>query len=360
MSLLSYTTQKQSLLTLIEGSLTDLNWASLGADYVLGALMESHKYSRVVVVTFDRPKIDIVTSCKGLQGDDPRAEEKLSVIEALDVTAGDSSLNFVYDEVEQVCLESGNSGMVGILLYSISSVCLSKGWGSTKRFLDKLTAFVKGSINPEANEGSNSREFMGRGTVIGTVHGSLHSRQQLTMLRALADTYCGLSPNSGSLSSVVAAEAHIIRRSATATGGVGRVSEAHELFMFEAPVLAEGAGARRGAGKRQDLAAQEWVPMRLVSLPKVGEEQESHQEDTHADDEGDYAADTVLQTMLGKAGVTDKGKGNGNGNGSGGGGGEESKPKSQATVQANQRLVTFSSTDQEFDEDSDPDADLDL
>ena len=314
--------------------------------------MESHKYSRVVVVTFDRPKIDIVTSCKGLQGDDSRAEEKLSVIEALDVTAG--FVIKLYDEVEQVCLESGTC-MV-ILLYSISSVCLSKGWGSTKRFLDKLTAFVKGSINPEANVGSNSREFMGRGTVIGTVHGSLHSRQQLTMLRALADTYCGLSPNSGSLSSVVAAEAHIIRRSATATGGVGRVSEAHELFMFEAPVLAEGARARRGAGKRQDLAAQEWVPMRLVSLPKVGEEQESHQEDTHADDEGDYAADTVLQTMLGKAGVTDKG----NGNGSGGGGGEESKPKSQATVQANQRLVTFSSTDQEFDEDSDPDADLDL
>lgn len=355
MSLLSYATQKVSPLTLIEGPFTDLNWASLGADYTLRALLESQKYCTVVVVAFDRPKEDIVSNAMDLKGENLGTEEKLRVIEALDVFSGGTSLSDVYEEISRIYLESKGDGMIAVLVYSISSVCLTMGWGNTKRFLDKLTAFVNNPVGTEETDGIVSRDFLGRGTVVGTINDSLHSRQQLAMLRGLADTYCKLTPNSGSLSATVAVEAHIIRRSVTASGGVGRVAEVHELFMFEPPALAERADSRWPGGRR-DVVAREWVPMRLVSLPKVGDTHESREVGVEGEGGADFGADSVLQSMLSKAGAPLS-----TGNSSDGAGeSRRSETNTRVAMQTKQRLVTFSSTDQEFDEDSDPDADLDL
>ena len=187
MSLLSYATQKVSPLTLIEGPFTDLNWASLGADYTLRALLESQKYCTVVVVAFDRPKEDIVSNAMDLKGENLGTEEKLRVIEALDVFSGGTSLSDVYEEISRIYLESKGDGMIAVLVYSISSVCLTMGWGNTKRFLDKLTAFVNNPVGTEETDGIVSRDFLGRGTVVGTINDSLHSRQQLAMLRREAE-----------------------------------------------------------------------------------------------------------------------------------------------------------------------------
>lgn len=345
MSLLGYATQKASPLTLIESSITDLNWSTLGADYVLRGLVRNHKYNHVVVVSFDRPEEDILANAKDLQSKDLNVAKKMSIINALNFDSDNRSLETVHQEVDRICLEHEGGGMIGIMLYSISSACLSRGWVEVKRFLDKLIPYIKGP--------ANERDGHGRGTIICTVHGSLHTRQQLTVLKALADTYCTLTPNSGSLSSSVAVEAHIIRRSTTSTGGVGRVSEAHELFTFETPPVAETSKLRQREGLvRQDLV-QEWIPMRLVSLPKVGDGMQKNEdgEEAQGEREFNYGTESVLQTMLDKV-ITS------NNSTASSIHGKQSMTK--ASVHAAQRLVTFSSTDQEFDEDSDPDADLDL
>ena len=359
MSLLSYATQKASSLTLIEGPFTDLNWASLGADYVLRGLIQSQKYQLVIVVTFDRPKDDIVANTMDVQGD-PSAEGKLCVIESLDVLSGGKSFDSVYDKVEKASIGLQRDSKVGVIIYSVSSMLLSKGWGNTKRFLDNLAALFNKSDTTEGRITDDFRKGENWGTVIGTVNESLHSRQQLTMLRGLADTHCRLTPNSGSLSAMVAVEAHIIRRSVTATGSVGRVSEVNELFMFASPAPSKGTGSKRDAGNRvtSDIVAQEWVPMRLVSLPKVGDEHESCERESEDEDVGNLRADSVLHSMLGKAGVPVN---SGHGSDSDEAGKSQlSEAKSKSIIQTKQRLVTFSSNDQEFDEDSDPDADLDL
>ena len=352
MPFLSLTTQKASPLTLIEGPKSDGQcWSSLVADLLTNELQCSSRFKRVIVISFDRSLSDI-ESCVGMNNDEKSADRhadcsKLQIVQAFDVLAGVRTLDELLDGIIQMmCSHSFqishisnelSEGNVGIVIYSLSSAILSQGRSKVLKSLKRLLSCL------------NSDDSRSRVTVIGTLHSSLHSEKELVLLRKFADTYCHLTPNLGSLSSVVAVEGHCIRR-----GGGGRVSEIRELFSFEDSSVAAIQQARH-QGKNTQQGHRQWVPHRLKALPKVKiEATESGDNNSAGDDQRVDSAESVLRLMVPKESrlaATEKG---------GTDASRQTDKEDGGTIMAARRLVTFNSTDPEFDEDSDPDADLDL
>lgn len=359
MSLVSFTTQRTSPLTLIEGTKTDGQcWSSLVADLLARALVESQRFKKVLLISFDRQASDIRASCTQGGEEDAHISKDVEVLQAFDVLTGDSPLDQFFEGIIDKCAAyvssessedknatSGDApaseGSLGIVIYSVTSLILSHGRSKVLKSLKRLTSSLSSGTDI-------------KGTVIGTIYSSLHSEKEIALLRDFADTYCQLTPNRGSLSSVVAVEGHCIRRGATTMsgGGGGRVSEVRDMFSFEDPSIAAIQQARHRGKMGQGEGHRLWVPHRLKALPKVKSDGEAGLAEDEITEEHADSAENVLQSMVPKeatslaAEVAKKSSG------------EQSTDK--MSMIAARHLVTFNSTDPEFDEDSDPDADLDL
>ena len=258
----------------------------------------------------------------------------------------------VFNKVIEMCSENANEceisdskdnigleGSIGVVLYSVSSAILNDGRSKILKLIKRLIS----CLNPI--NGSESR-----GTIIGTLYSSLHSQKERALLRDFADTYCHLTPNLGSLSSLVAVEGHCIRRSKG-----GRVSETKELFSFEeqSVTMSQQSSSR---AKQFMRGHRLWVPYRLKALQKMKTEVPNSNEKSLKDEnQHDHSPESILSSMIpGDSGAafTEKSRSDSQGQGN--------RDSADKTLMASRRLVTFNSTDPEFDEDSDPDADLDL
>ena len=333
------------------------------ADLLTRALVESQRFKKVLVISFDRQTSDIISSYIQESDSGVLDSRKVEVLQAFEVLTRDSPLDEFFEEIIDKCRgyldpdsldstindpEEGvpSEGNVGIVIYSVSSLILSQGRSKVLKLLKRLAS-------------SLSSGTVTKGTVIGTIHSSLHSEKEIALLRDCADTYCQLTPNRGSLSSVVAVEGHCIRRGAITTSGMGggRVSEIREMFSFEDTPVASIQQARH-RGKIREEGHRLWVPHRLKALPKVKSDAKSVNREEHIKEGHLDSAENVLRSMVPKeslALMTDTGRE------SGGRSGDHSSDEGyKGSMIAAQRLVTFNSTDPEFDEDSDPDADLDL
>jgi hypothetical protein len=318
------------------------------------------------------------------------------VMDAFGVAAGMRTLDQVLEHVQEVYSAFVNDsnaderGNIGIVVNSLSSIILSNGTNRATKFIDRLVSLIRNDDDQRnaaaavTGEREQRRGKEVHGTVIATIQKTLHSRKDIALLKTFADTYCILSPNFGNLASIVAVEGHSIRRSTTTTGGVGRVSEVSELFSLETLTAAEEVQQARRMGGEGSQKGTVWSPLRLTHLPKVGVRSEAaaatggsgsgsgvtskqHMKDGDGDDyDDDYdgggdmtsgdSADTVLQSMLPKGAVPPSVVSSADTAAA-----KFAKDKETVgTKLAAQRLVTFNSTDPEFDEDSDPDADLDL
>ena len=398
MSLLSFATQKSSALTLIEGSKTDgLCWSSLVSDILTRGILESQRFDKVIIIAFDRSTSDIkaCVSKKNENANHHHNDAKMVVMDAFGVAAGVRTLDQVLEQVQEVysAFVNGSNaderGNVGIVINSLSSIILSHGNNRATKFVDRLVSLIRNDDDQRnaaaavTGEREQHRAKEVHGTVIATIHKTLHSRKDIALLKTSADTYCILSPNLGNLASIVAVEGHSIRRSTTTTGGVGRVSEVSELFSLETLTAAEEVQQARRMGGEGSQRGVVRSPLRLTPLPKVGVSSEAatassggsssgatskqHMKDGDVEDyDDDYdggvdmatgdSADTVLQSMLPKGAVPPSAVSSVDNAAA-----KFAKDKEMAgTKLAAQRLVTFNSTDPEFDEDSDPDADLDL
>ena len=91
MSLVSFATQKASPLTLLEGSKTDGQcWSSLVADLLTRALVESQRFKKVLVISFDRQTSDIRSSYIQESESGVLDSRKVEVLQAFEVCTQES------------------------------------------------------------------------------------------------------------------------------------------------------------------------------------------------------------------------------------------------------------------------------
>jgi hypothetical protein len=399
-----------------------LVWPNMISDMLLSRMLSNDRFRRVVVIAVDRSPLEVMQAAgvgigsresarvsKGPAVNGGREpSSKLAVVDAIGITTGKCSLSDVLMQVqiqtaanipkggihtsnaagqaqgqEQEQEEEEEQGaLVAVVVTSVSALHLSVGQYATRMFMSNLVALMSSGDgaaarpNVEMDRGSSGSS---RGVILGVLHKNLHSaREIVACYRARADVFCEVVPNAGQMSPVVAAEVLSVRRSAS-----GKVTEGSDLFALQDSQSLQmqmeatrGQSDARGLFLGRDpsatLKAKGWRPAALVLLPKCAAPTD-HSEDTYAEDatadghghdrdrdrERSKGAEEV-ESVFGRAEP---------------GSGTDSHPKSKtdakasalqqaaaahASAKVQQRLITFASTDPEFDEDSDPDGDLDL
>ena len=152
---------------------------------------------------------------------------------------------------------------------------------------------------------------------ITSLHSTLHDSKSRSLIEDHFSTICYTIPNDGSFSMEVLTEIQTIRKSNTS----GKVSESTELYGWK----------QYKSGKSMDNSKSDGL---LYCMHK----------------------NKIYNSMM----VTEMST-NTDGNNNNNNNNNVAPPKSQPVlVPTTKRLITFDSTDPEFDDDSDPDADLDL
>jgi hypothetical protein len=176
---------------------------------------------------------------------------------------------------------------IAIFIYSLSEMILRSSLYKEMRLLQDLLGYC---INTAHN----------RVHLFTSMHSSLHELSTISHVTSMMDAVVTIVPNDGSsMSSEVAAELHIVRRSQNST----KIAEDIEMLEWKDNVL---------------------QPRLSVSQKIVEIEHESSQNNNSTNNN------------------------------------DSSNNEYKVFPKAHSRLITFESTDPEFDEDDDPDADLDL
>eukprot|EP00598_Pedospumella_elongata_P008415 CAMPEP_0184988556 /NCGR_PEP_ID=MMETSP1098-20130426/24521_1 /TAXON_ID=89044 /ORGANISM="Spumella elongata, Strain CCAP 955/1" /LENGTH=361 /DNA_ID=CAMNT_0027513335 /DNA_START=8 /DNA_END=1090 /DNA_ORIENTATION=- len=325
------------------------NWSAITADFLLVNLLASPRYGQAIAVNFDRQ--DLKASCSKLVATWNKSKaltttgganaastigsdwfKKLHIFNRLDIchevlNTEVKPLEGLLNQIRQVLADqSGAASSVpsasvvvapkntAVVIYSISELILNIGFMKTREFLRTLTSLLHEHINVGSNSSSSAALVP---SIVLVVQESLHSTAVLAQIQSLASVIVRVVPNSGTLASTVAAEVQTIRRSAV----TGKINESIEMFTCRDSLLA---------------------PLKPVTHFGADDADET------ADSDNTKSSITALPTALESA---DKNAGSA----------VKKNNVSSAASQANhnQRLITFDSTDPEFDEDSDPDADLD-
>ena len=367
---------KDSTFNVISGPVVDgIVWSNLIADMLLRQVLASEKYAKAIVISFDRSADELRSSLIH----DRNLTEKLILIDAAGVLCGRRSLESVLNEVElalqidrNLLNEDEETPAVALLVCSCSALELAIGSTQTALFLQllhkKLTvnasaptsscavsegdvvsteAYLRDTTSAKQQELSASSPSSTMNTaanyggiILAIVHENLHSTWNIaTSYRSTANTYVTCVPNKGQLSPVVALEVHTVRRT-----HAGRVQEAHELFALP---------AERGMNK--------WEIAELRSIPKKdpnnNHDGKKDTQSTMNEIESVFGNTSKLglisEDISTTSSYTEEGKSESNIQ-------EGGVPQNASFKAQQQRLITFASTDPEFDEDSDPDADLDL
>ncbi len=217
-----------------------------------------------------------------------------------------------------------NNVSFALVVYSLSEIVLAMGWRKAQLLVTQLTALLAiDSSQPGTDHSTNSGiasgfSTYGTPTLIFVVHESLHSESVLSHMQSLVSVVVRVVPNGGTLSPDVAAEMQVVRTSPS----TGKVTETVEMFSLRDCALCLIPSTAM-------LAAEQATD----SSPQVAETEENGSQ--------------ILSKLLSTTAT----------------GGAASAENSAAVISSGgglSRLITFDSTDPEFDEDSDPDADLDL
>ena len=282
------------------------------ADCLVGRLLASARYARVLCVCLGRSEEAVRHAARlylEFQSDDCETliDTKLSTC----ATFGDAAT--------ALC-GSGNNGATAVVIFSMSELLLECGVAASLAAVHTIC---------------NSNSGDGGPTVIAVVHTTLHPPHVLAQLlprrrnsassssnddRGGFNAACFVRGNDGTLAAELACEVQVVRVSSAA----GKVHEETDYFA---------ARARPAGGNARGVLAQGPPLALLQPIPQLKKLQETH----HAP-----AAAAASATHTGVSSTI------------------TTTSTSNAIIAGNRRLITFDSTDPEFDDDSDPDADLDL
>lgn len=314
-----------------DGPATCLRPGLAVADCLVGRLLASARYARVLCVCLDRTE-EAVRRVAGLY-----LEQQASVPTAScspDVAAAKLTTCKTLDDASTALMHSNGEGATAVVLYSLSELLLERGVAATLAAVNSLRG---------PGDGDDHGEQRTRPTLIAVVHTTLHPPHVLAQLlprrsschghgRDVFNAACFVRGNDGTLAAELACEVQVVRVSIA----TGKVVEDTDYFAARARSL---GGAGSGA-----LAQGPPVAL-LHPIPQLKKQKVPAASVTAASATPASTTTTTTTTTTAAGGSATS---NSNSN------------HAAASIAGNRRLITFDSTDPEFDDDSDPDADLDL
>lgn len=281
-----------------------VNWSKCVADYLLLKTLQSQKYKKVCVIAMDINVEDLKSlTAVTLHDLDSR----------LLIFSDWSSFEQFWDAEIVTKLQVDNECFYGIFLYSMSEWLLNSSIDSIVPRVNRII----GQCNSSTRNADSVESATIQSTVlfVSLIYYSLHSSSMIGYLQSLFPTTIVVKPNDGTLSAEMAAEIQTVRRSVATS----KMFEFVDYFTWKQnmlshiPKLSDGNSSSVSTNNENALLK-----------PK---ESESHNEETTEELE----LKNTLQNTIG-----------------------------DGNIKINSRLITFDSTDPEFDEDDDPDQDLDL
>lgn len=290
-------------------------WSNMLGDFLLYKLLVHPKYKKVLCLNFDRRSSefkDLVDKASSMTDED--CPDRLLVLnddELLSHSPDDTKGNVVDHMISTIKSSISSvkaNDSYALVLYSLSETILTLGVKQTFDFIKRLSKLAK-----------DQRKSNILSTLIFVVHESMHSSELLSKIQSLCGVVAKIIPNNGTLSSEVAAEVQSIRKSQA----TGKVVESIEMFSYDGYLLKA-------------------IPVATSANPNTST---SSSVPTASDATSVISMTSMLVDPMNKPKESSV---------------ETSSSKANVETARNARLITFDSTDPEFDEDSDPDADLDL
>lgn len=277
-------------------------WTRHVADHLLCEVLDDTSCHSVIILCYDRNKSDIYHVLQHAKqtrklGNSDYWRDKLTVHTALD--------NSLESIISPMLSTLPSDSYISVLVYSLSEQILMLDAKFLPSFQQDMQ-FLRYA----------QQELKKKVLYTACLHSSLHSSQFMQYLQTFFNTCIYIVPNYGTYSEYIACEVMCVYRSIQTQ----RVKESIEMCVWEQGMLVPLKGSIRGVGE-DGLAGEE------------GKAVHKKDEDNREDD-GQAAAKGEVQIHASIQGMS---------------------------LQNNKaRLISFESTDPEFDEDSDPDADLDL
>ncbi len=341
--------------TICGTSTNGLIWPNLVMDMLLRQVLKSERFQKAIVICVDRSTRHVQQS---MMSHFNMANEKLILVDAMGITTGKTSPNVILQKVRSVMNDSelckgidcskdmDEPSLVAIFVYSISAIHLSIGANESIKFLNELNSLVSGKqalskfpISTQNEVGPTATA--GKGICLGVIHSAQHSpREIVASYRVRADVFSTIIVNEGQLADTVAVEVQTLRRASS-----GRVSEGFDLLAFP-----------------NTKTLEEWTPAILVPLPKRKDDVDFEPSDV-SESTSAHPDDSIAHVFGKKFTISEPAKVENDTTRQGLGVQQQPSQLTREQVllaKKNQRIITFSSTDPEFDEDSDPDGDLDL
>lgn len=282
---------------------------------MLRQLLSSARYHQVLCVNLDRNSQDLLLLESLAVESVDSYEKKLVLLEEHEqFLAGKDIL----DTTIAMCAEytSNEHSSYAVVVYSLSEVILLHGIERAMEYIDRLSNALFDPINLEAAALEGSKKMITSiipPVLILVLHQSLHTPQIIALVKSMVNTVVHVVPNDGTMAKEVLGEVQTIRRSNKS----GKVNESVEMISCREGLLhifpkvsSSGSSASFIESSSAGVAEVTSLMPKAITKPV------------------DNKTLSVQSSMISSTGPS--------------------------------RLITFDSTDPEFDEDSDPDADLDL
>lgn len=304
-------------------------WSNLGGDYLLSRLLHSKRVKRTLCLNLDRNPTSLTNIAKLVDNskddDESGAASSKLVVIGRDVS-GIFEVNSTLNAIKTTISEWNQQEFAySIVVYSLSELILTLGFRKAVSFVKDLVYYVQ----TEATNSTNATNTC-TPSIVFVVHESLHPPSVIEKLRSLVTIIVKVVPNSGTLSPEVVAEMQTIRKSVT----TGKIMECIEMFGYREGLLyaMKTGGSAATAGDAEN--GLEFTEDDAESVVNKND------------------SSTIMNKLLVPSGGTPTAGAAVEGT--------SSSSVAAVAVDTSKRLITFDSTDPEFDEDSDPDADLDL
>jgi hypothetical protein len=310
--------------TLVQGIQSNgKNWSKLISYHLLAkCIRQSEKYATIIILAFDIAVDEIRNFISVVSQEIAEGQSRISyehLIESGKLIIYTNWEEFYRSERAANQISSSNSHRV-IFLLSLSELLLCSS--NQRARMHELTQLIQMSNHSTRFSGDFDCHLI---SLIACIYTTVHSNSLISHLRSIFPTNIFILPNDGTMSSEVAVELQITRRSTISS----KVNESTEMYRFDKSKFLLTAILKQNAedfdqgssGERSSQTSSEKLQGGVASFSPSAV--------------SNHASVSIIPE----------------------------KPSTVASFAANLtkgKLITFDSTDPDFDDDSDPDADLDL
>jgi hypothetical protein len=282
-----------------------IRWSQLLLESLLVQLIDSARFTSIVLISSDH---SFALQCQA-------NSDKIKVTVMQPDLRDSAGIDVIEARVIDITRESELP--IAVLVHSFSDFLLRYGSNPSIKFLSKLKDITRAtSLSPSHSSHS---------LAIAVINQSLLLPSLLARLQLVASALLYLKPNNGTMAEEVLFEVHVIRRSME----TGKVSENVDMFV-----------ANSNAVSNPNTIAALVIP-----VPKRREIDEADKDRAHLPQKQQQQPEDLMKRLQEPISMRAT---------------PETLSADKARSLPRKQLVTFDSSDPDFDEDDDPDDDLDL